>query len=91
MNICCAPIKRYYNWTKLSKNIKMYVIILKLPLFELLVYDVSLIPVCFDIGLGWRIVLNATFNNIAALSWRSVFLVEETGVPGENDSHTSQL
>jgi hypothetical protein len=26
-------------------------------------------------------VLNATFNNISAISWRSVLLVEETGVP----------
>jgi hypothetical protein len=26
---------------------------------------------------------NATFNNISAISWRSVLLVEETGVPGE--------
>jgi len=30
-------------------------------------------------------VLNATFNNISAISWRSVLLVEETGVSGEND------
>jgi hypothetical protein len=29
-------------------------------------------------------VLNATFNNISAISWRSVLLVEETGVLGEN-------
>ena len=29
-------------------------------------------------------VLSATFNNIAAISWRSVLLVEETGGPGEN-------
>ena len=29
-------------------------------------------------------VLNATFNNISLKSWRSVLLVEETGVPGEN-------
>ena len=29
-------------------------------------------------------VLNATFNNISVISWRSVLLVEETGVPGEN-------
>ena len=28
-------------------------------------------------------VLNATFNNISVISWRSVLLVEETGVPGE--------
>ena len=29
-------------------------------------------------------VFNATFNNISVISWRSVVLVEETGVPGEN-------
>ena len=29
-------------------------------------------------------VFNATFNNTSAISWRSVLLVEETGVPGEN-------
>ena len=28
-------------------------------------------------------VFNATFNNISAITWRSVLLVEETGVPGE--------
>ena len=27
---------------------------------------------------------NATFNNISAIPWRSVLLVEETGVFGEN-------
>jgi hypothetical protein len=26
-------------------------------------------------------VFNATFNNISVISWRSVLLVEETGVP----------
>jgi len=29
-------------------------------------------------------VFNATFNNILFMSWRSVLLVGETGVPGEN-------
>jgi hypothetical protein len=29
-------------------------------------------------------VFSATFNNISVISWRSVLLVEETGVPGEN-------
>jgi len=28
------------------------------------------------------------FNNISAISWRSVLLVEETTVPGENN-HTA--
>jgi hypothetical protein len=27
---------------------------------------------------------NATFNNIAVISWRSVLLMEETGVSGGN-------
>jgi len=29
-------------------------------------------------------VFNATFNNISAISWRSVLLLDETGGPGEN-------
>jgi hypothetical protein len=32
----------------------------------------------------WFMVFNATFNNISVISWRSVLLVEETGVPGED-------
>jgi hypothetical protein len=27
---------------------------------------------------------NATFNNVSVISWRSVLLVEETGIPREN-------
>jgi len=37
-----------------------------------------------DLGLVWFMVFNATFNNISAISWRLVLLVEETGVPDEN-------
>jgi hypothetical protein len=32
-------------------------------------------------------VFNATFNNISVISWLSVLLVEETGIPGENHRH----
>jgi hypothetical protein len=32
-------------------------------------------------------VFNPTFNNISIISWQSLSLVEETGVPGE--SHKS--
>jgi len=35
--------------------------------------------------IDWFIVFNATFSNISAISWRSVLLVEEAGVPGENN------
>jgi hypothetical protein len=30
------------------------------------------------------VAFNATFNNISVISWRSVLLVKETAVPGEN-------
>jgi hypothetical protein len=33
---------------------------------------------------GGFMVFNTTFNNISVISWWSVLLVEETGVPGEN-------
>ena len=32
----------------------------------------------------WVMVFNVTFNNISVISWRSLLLVEETEVPGEN-------
>jgi hypothetical protein len=32
----------------------------------------------------WFMVVDATFNDISIISWRSVLLVEKTGVPGEN-------
>jgi hypothetical protein len=33
------------------------------------------------------IVFNATFSNTSAISWRSVLVVEEAGVPAENHQH----
>jgi hypothetical protein len=36
-------------------------------------------------------VFNATFNNISVISWRSVLLVEETGVPWENHGPVTRL
>ena len=44
-------------------------------------YDFNFADLMFTVCL---LVLNATFNNISAISWRSVLLVEETGGPGEN-------
>jgi len=34
-------------------------------------------------------VFNTTVNNISVIPWRSVLLVEETGVPGENLSQVT--
>jgi hypothetical protein len=36
-------------------------------------------------------VFNATFNNIPVISWRSVLLVKETGVLGENHRPQGQI
>jgi hypothetical protein len=36
-------------------------------------------------------VFNATFNNISDISWRSVLLVEETGVPRDLPQVTDKL
>ena len=46
----------------------------------------SSIP-CHLNNIGFRLrfmMFNATFNNISVTSWRSVLLVEKTGVPGKN-------
>ena len=31
-----------------------------------------------------NVMLNATFSNISVISWRSVLLMEKTGIPVEN-------
>ena len=38
------------------------------------------------LGVVW---FNVTFNNISVISWRSVLLLEEIGVPGENHRTTA--
>jgi hypothetical protein len=59
-----------------------------------------MIPIYTDVSISYKItkhdnagidlvlfcfkVFNATFNNISAISWRSVLLVEETVVSREN-------
>ena len=47
------------------------------------IYYVIICPIIFFLMVGFM-VLNTTFNNISVISWLSVLLVEETGVPGEN-------
>ena len=34
-----------------------------------------------QVWVGWFLVFKATFNNISVIWWRSVLLLEETGVP----------
>jgi hypothetical protein len=44
-------------------------------------YQISTSFVCLFVCL---MVLDATYNNISVISWRSVLLVEETGGPEES-------
>jgi hypothetical protein len=48
-----------------------------------------LIVIWFD--LIWFLVVNATLSNISAISWRPVLVVEEVGVPRENQTMGKQL
>ena len=43
------------------------------------------------IMIDWFVVFNVTFNNISLISWLSVLLLEEFGVPGENHQVTDKL
>ena len=44
----------------------------------------TMMDVCFC----WFMVFNTTLNNISGISWRSVLLVEETGVPAASHRQT---
>jgi hypothetical protein len=64
-------IKSLYNlalYHQVSYNVNMHY------LFNIFMYIYS----------EWFMVFNATFNNISVISWWSVLLVEEIGVPREN-------
>jgi hypothetical protein len=56
--------------------------LLKTSIFLAIPWYVSLRQLQFSILFVCLMVFNATFNNISVISWRSVFLVEETGGPG---------
>ena len=44
-----------------------------------------------QLDLDGFMIFNATFNNISVISWLSVLLVEETGVPRHERDSNSQL
>ena len=41
--------------------------------------------------IGWFMMLNATFINSLTISWWSILLMEEAGVPGENHRRAETL
>jgi hypothetical protein len=48
---------------------------------------ISSIPDKAFIRLDWFFMLNATFSNVSAISWRPVLVVEEAGVPERTTDH----
>ena len=64
----------------LSHRTYLKLLLLSSPLYYLVKGDHTDI----DNILNRVMVFNATFNNISVISWQSVLLMEETGVPGEN-------
>jgi hypothetical protein len=62
-----------------------YIVAKKKPLVDIEVVNVvNLRPFQRNVYICCFMVFNATFNNISGISWRSVLLEEEIGVPGEN-------
>jgi hypothetical protein len=53
-------------------------------MFANITYDLRFTNLMLIDWFGWFMVFNTTFNNISVISWLSVLLMEETGVPGEN-------
>ena len=54
---------------------------------KLAIFPELSIPIIYG---HWIMVFSATFNNISVISWHSVVLVEETGVPEENHRSVSR-
>ena len=86
-NIPLQVFKQHYNTSRKNKclftrqNKKKYVHFSECDIkgkYNIIVY-VVLILWWFD--WFWFLVFNATFNNISAISWRPVLVVEEAGVP----------
>ena len=75
------------HWQTLSHNVVLSK--LRLSGIQTHVNGVNLIRYARNQKIGQpnnfaRLVRFMVFNNISVISWRSVLLVEETGVPGEN-------
>ena len=55
------------------------------PFYLIYCFEMNTPWIQLNIGwVRWFMVFYSTFNNISVISWRSVLLVEETGVHGEN-------
>jgi hypothetical protein len=85
----CHKIYREQIWTiNMKKSFIIEILLYKLNCKEKIMICIVSCEYIIIIHLAIRVrvmMFNATFNNISVLSWRSVLLVEETRVPGENN------
>jgi hypothetical protein len=80
LHVLSLPYISFFLLTKNKLILSREILICYISLFLIL-------PVIT--GLVWFMVHNATFNNISVILWLSVLLVEEAGVPGENQRHVA--
>ena len=78
----CTLKKNLHNEMQMYLTFSLF----KLVLFFCIISYTTDVIVFFYTDNCWVMVMvfNATFNNISVILWRSVLLVEETGVRGEN-------
>jgi hypothetical protein len=87
VNIYIQCIEWY--WSLSSQSLPLRIKYCEQVLFMKMENSLSLVPI---IDILWSfsftrlgvVVFHATFNNNSVISWRSVVLLEETGVPGLN-------
>jgi hypothetical protein len=79
---CIWIIKSHVKQCKCLEILPIMVKSVNLMILQMYCSIISCLHIRF--GLHWLMVFNATFNNISVISWRSVLLVGENGIPREN-------
>jgi hypothetical protein len=88
----CAPmwaeltfLCSIYNWPISKKNIGQAILVGKCCHCRINLYISAIFACCSNSGLGLQCLMPlSTIFQLYRLSWLSILLVEETGVPGKN-------
>ena len=86
LNDACFRFTAIKFFTITSRSTKDFII--SLAIIQVETFRLCCLYTCNSVWFGFM-VLNATFNNISVISWRSVLLVEEIRGPGENHQPTA--
>ena len=80
----CIINKWFVTPTLMPHSYKLIDWLLSMKRIAVIIITITSLEIINHDGKVRVMVFNATFNNIAVIWWRSVLLVEETGVPREN-------